>query len=41
LLIAGYTDDQIRGVLRGEYTLEELRKQRPEGKPMTLRGQRP
>jgi hypothetical protein len=37
LLIAGYTDDQIRGVLRGEYALEGLRKQRPKGKRMALR----
>jgi hypothetical protein len=40
LLIVGYTDDQIRGVLRGEYTLDELRKQRPKGKRMTLRTQK-
>jgi hypothetical protein len=37
LLIAGYTDEQIRGLLRREYTLDELYKQRPKGKPMTLR----
>jgi hypothetical protein len=37
LLIVGYTNDQIRGLLRREYTLEELSKQRPKGKPMTLR----
>jgi hypothetical protein len=40
LLIMGYTDHQIRGVLRGEYTLDELRRQRPKGKPMTLRRRR-
>jgi hypothetical protein len=37
LLIAGYTDAQIRGLLRREVTLDELYKQRPKGKPMTLR----
>jgi hypothetical protein len=40
LLIAGYTHDQIRGVLRGEYTLDGLYEQRPKGKRMTLRGRR-
>lgn len=40
LLIAGYTHHQIRGLLRGDYTLDELYEQRPKGKPMTLRGQR-
>jgi hypothetical protein len=37
LLIAGYTHEQIRGLLRQEYTLDELYRQRPKGKPMTLR----
>jgi hypothetical protein len=37
LLIAGYTDEQIRGVLRKEYTLDELYRRKPKGKPMTLR----
>jgi hypothetical protein len=37
LLLVGYTDEQIRGLLRGEYTLEELYRRRPKGKPMTLR----
>jgi hypothetical protein len=40
LMIVGYTDRQIRGVLRGEYTLDELYKRRPKGKRMTLRGQK-
>jgi len=37
LLIAGYTHEQIQAVLCGECTLDELYKQRPKGKPMTLR----
>jgi hypothetical protein len=37
LLVVGYTDDQIRGLLRKEYTLDELFKQRPKGPPMVLR----
>lgn len=36
LLIVGYTDAQIRGLTRKEYTLEELLKQRPKGPPMVL-----
>jgi hypothetical protein len=41
LLVAGYTDDQIRGLLRKEYTLDELFKQRPKGPPMKLRRKGP
>lgn len=41
LLMAGYTLQQIQGVLHGEYTLEELYTQRPKGKRMRLRGQSP
>jgi hypothetical protein len=36
LLIAGYTDEERRGLLRRQYTLDELYKQRPKGKPLTL-----
>ena len=39
LLIAGYTDDQIAGLLRKEVTLAELCKMRPKGPPMVLRHQ--
>lgn len=37
----GYTDKQIREVLSGKYTLDQLYKQPPKGKRMTLRGQKP
>lgn len=33
LKVAGYTDKQINGVLRGEYTLDDLFKMKPAGKP--------
>jgi hypothetical protein len=36
LLVAGYTDDQIRGLRRKEYTLDELCAMRPKGPPMVL-----
>ena len=36
LLIAGYTHDQIAGLLRQEYTLDELCKAQPKGPPMVL-----
>lgn len=40
LLIVGYTLRQIEGVLCGEYSLAELYKKWPRGKPMTLHGKR-
>ncbi len=36
LLIAGYTHDQIAGLLHQEYTLDELCKAQPKGPPMVL-----
>ncbi|MFP4395795.1 MAG: hypothetical protein ACLFTI_11085 [Anaerolineales bacterium] len=33
LLMAGYTVEQLHGILRGEYTLEELRQTRPARRP--------
>jgi hypothetical protein len=32
LLMDGYTIPQLHGILRNEYTLEELRKMKPAGK---------
>jgi hypothetical protein len=40
LLKVGYSHEQIGGLLRGEYTLDELYEQRPKGRPMGLRRQR-
>jgi len=40
LLIVGYSHEQTGGLLRGEYALDELYRQRPKGKPVTLRAQR-
>lgn len=32
LLSAGYSDDQINGVIAGQYTVDELWKMKPEGR---------
>lgn len=33
LKMSGYSDNQINGVLQGKYTLDELFKMKPDGKP--------
>ncbi len=33
LLMDGYTVEQLHGILRGDYTLEELRQMKPAGRP--------
>ena len=39
LLVAGYTGDQIAGLLRKEYTFDELCKMQPKGPPIVLHHQ--